>query len=208
MRSRRPLSAEALGALLDRQRRRWEIESTSPRQPIGAPCVAVSGWPGAGGRALGAQVAEWLDYGFFDGPALEAIAADAEASRRVGTALAPAGHVTPVLEALGQRGNALVLGRGGAFALPPERTLRVLVVAPRSRRAEWLAAEEGLGKEEAGRRLAVAEAARADYVRVHFDRDPDDPALYDLTLNTATLSADAGGRIVIEALRRRFPQAG
>ena len=48
--------------LVEQQMRRWEVEHRAVVPRPGAPCVAISRQPGAGGREVARQVAEWLDY--------------------------------------------------------------------------------------------------------------------------------------------------
>ena len=102
-------------------------------------------------------------------------------------------------------GMAVILGRGAPFILPPEQALRVLVVAPTPARVERLVKAHGLSTEEAARRLEQEDQDRLAFLRHQFGVEPDDPRLYDLVVNTGTLSIDAAAALVVEALRRRFP---
>jgi cytidylate kinase len=221
-----------IGSLLDRQARRWEIQH--PRGSEDAPrppCVAISRTPYAGGASVGRAVAERLDYGLFGREILDAIAEERGIRRQIVQGVdeqvltAIERFVSEVLRlrsiteteylrslmrvvgTLGNRGASVLLGRGAAQILPAERALRVLVVAPAAIRAQRLAQAEGLEGPAVGRRLAELDAARAHFSRHHFGVEQNDPTLYDLVVNTGTLSYEDAAELVVEALGRRFPAA-
>ena len=105
---------------------------------------------------------------------------------------------------LGERGSAVILGRGAPFILPPKRALRILVVAPDDARAARIASEKSLSPKDARVDLARQDADRIEFLRRDFGVAPNDPQLYDLVVNTATLGPDAAVALVVEAHRRRF----
>lgn len=193
-------------------------------QPRG-PLVAFSRWAGAFGDEVAARVAEWLDYGLFGAEAIDRLAADpalsarldagldavqrAAISERVASVLARApaapADLVRVVATLGERGMAVVLGRGAASILPPLRALRVLVVAPEARRAERMAQAQGIPLPEAVACIASADSARRSALRERFGVAAEDLTHYDLVLNTEALSIEATAALVVDALRRRFP---
>jgi len=216
--------------LVEHQLKRWEVEhrASYPR-PGGAPCIALSRQPGSGGEAIGRKVAEWLDYGFFGIEIVDQIAREQHIQRDLVAGLdehvrdaihryvidsfrtrafTESDYLRAVVKAittLGQRGMAVVLGRGAAYILPPDRALRVLVVAPRSIRVERFANEHGVPIQEAADRVEQEDGLRRDFLRVQFGVEPDDPTLYDLLINSEHFDCESAARVVIEALRRRFP---
>jgi cytidylate kinase len=219
------MGPERLAELFDRQTRRWEIDRRAGMpQPRGA-VVSISHMPASGGGEVAQRVAEWLDYGMFGLDAIRRIASDARLRERLTTPLEPAaldaiearvrrvfpgieselGELARVVATLGERGMAVVVGRGATAILPPARTLRVLIVAPRETRVERLARSRGLGREEAEAALDAEDAARLDFLRAQLGLPGDDPGLYDLIVNTQQLSIDAAAALVVEAVRRRFP---
>jgi cytidylate kinase len=109
-----------------------------------------------------------------------------------------------VLGTFAERGMAVLLGRGAAYALPPERTLRVLVVASKSFRLARLQAATGLGEESARDRLSYEDAQRQCFNQNYFGVNPDDPTLYDLIVNTDTLGIPAAASLVTRAFHGRF----
>ena len=189
------------------------------------PLVAFSRWAGAFGDEIAARVAEWLDYGLFGAEAIDRLAADSALSARLEVGLdaaqrvaigervanvlvrAPAapGGLVRVVATLGERGMAVVLGRGAASILPPARALRVLVVAPEAQRAERMAHAQGIPLQEAVACVASADSARRSALCERFGIGAEDLTHYDLVLNTEALSIEAAAALVVDALRRRFP---
>ena len=222
--------AEKAHFLADRQMRRWELQRRSAARPSApAPCVALTRLPGAGGEEIGQLVAETLDYGFFGREIVDEIARELHVDhwlvadldervrgsidRFVGDAMVE-GRVTEseylrrltrTIATLGRRGGAVILGRGAAYLLPPEQALRVLVVAPRSQRLERYAKVKRLAGERAAEEFSRVEEQRSEFARRHFGVRQDDPTLYDLVLNSASIEIETAANLVVEALRRRFP---
>jgi cytidylate kinase len=216
---------DPLETLLARQARRWEIEAGAGMPRARAPVVAFSRWDGSEGEAVAAQVAEWLDYGFFGPETIDRIAADAawrerlaqglDAARKraladlVAAAIARAPgaprELVEVVATLGARGMSVLLGRGAAAILPPDRALRVLVVAPTPLRVARVAAARELPPAEAEASVRTADAARRAALADRFGIASEDLTHYDLVLNTEALSAEAAAALAVDALRRRFP---
>jgi len=193
-------------------------------QPRG-PLVAVSRWAGAYGDEVASRVAAWLDYGLFGAESIDRLAAEpqlyarllegldaaqhASIDARVATVMAsapaaPAGLVR-VVATLGERGMAVVLGRGAASILPSARALRVLVVAPVAVRAERTAQAQRIPIAEAAACVTSADGARRAALHERFGIAAEDLTHYDLVLNTESLSIEAAAALAVDALRRRFP---
>lgn len=100
---------------------------------------------------------------------------------------------------------SVILGRGAAFALPAESTLRILVVESRKERVERLRRAKGLDLEGASRRIDYEEQQRLQFVRHHFGLDANDPTHFDLVVNTESLGVGGAARLVHSAYRERFP---
>ncbi len=215
----------SLSDLLDRQARRWKIEGGAGMPQPRGPLVAVSRWAGAFGDEVASRVAEWLDYGLFGAASIDRVAAEPElqarleegidaaqraaVEARIATVLAsapaaPVGLVR-VVATLGERGMAVVLGRGAASILPSARALRVLIVAPEGLRAERTAQAQRIPLAEATACVASADGARRAALRLRFGIAAEDLTHYDLVLNTEALSVEAAAALAVDALRRRFP---
>jgi len=220
-----------IGALLNHQMRRWELQRTPPKAAAAAPCIAISRLPHSGGATLGRAVAERLDYGFFDRELLDLIAEEQGVRRRLVEGVDEQvltgiekfvtdafqlrsftesdylRHLVRVVSSLGVRGSAVLVGRGAPQILPARRALRVLVVAGREHRAAKLAETEGLTPDDAVKKLAELDEKRAGFSLRQLHVRQDDPTLYDLVLNTETLGVEGGAELVVEALSLRFPGA-
>ncbi len=222
----RPRSLDALVAY---QVQRWALEEQQ-REPRGLlPCVAMSRLPHSGAAEVGRRVAEQLGFGFFGIEIVDRIAREQGIQRdlvegldeRVRSGIdrwvVDAFRRQPFTESdylrgvvrtvatLGERGLAVILGRGSPFILDPMRTLRVLVVAPRRWRVERRIEETGEPAEQAEERVVLEDERRQQFLRSDFKVEPDDPGLYDLVVNTAHLGIDGASSLIVQALRGKFP---
>ena len=107
--------------------------------------------------------------------------------------------VVRAVTALGERGSAVIVGRGSPYIMEARRNLRVLVVAPLTYRAQQLVRADGVSETEAEQRLAKLDAERREFLGL-FGVNPDDPVLYDLVINTASLGLEGACDHVVQAL--------
>src|SRR5262245_24335962 len=105
--------------------------------------------------------------------------------------IAYARHLVKVVLALGMHGNCIIIGRGVAHFLPPATTLRVRLTAPLEDRIARVAREQNVAADKASKHVAEIDRARASFVDRHFLKDANDPANYDLVLNTSCWPPDA-----------------
>jgi len=221
--------AQSIERLVERQVSRWRVLSQAATAGKPLPCIAFSRQPGAGAAELGRRVAERLGWEFFGIEILDRIARErgiaprllegldervrSAIERQVVDAMGHPGlteneylhHVIRTVTTLGERGGCVLFGRGAHLVLSAERTLRVMVVAPRAVRAERLAKRRGTTADAGWSLLSDEESARQDFFRHHFGRDPNDLSLFDIAVNTGTLSMDSAVDLVLAALRERFP---
>ena len=221
------MAARGIDAMVERQGRRFELERRDQIHQV-PPCIALSRLPRSGGADLGRRLAGQLDFDFFGIEIVDQMARELGIERHLVLELDE--HVRSVVDRyladsfrpravnesqylqrlvriltnIGQGGGAVILGRGSCYVLPQERTLRVLVVAPRTYRIERLAREVGVPPEEADNRLNVEDAERREFIGHHFGVDPDSSTLYDLVVNTGTLGLDAASALVGDALRAKI----
>lgn len=213
-----------LDELVERQTQRWRAAQAAPGRPEPRRCVAISRLPHALGEELGQKLAEKLDYGFFGIEIVDQIARERGVQRELVANLDEhmrsgierwvvdsfRGHsfresdylrgVVRVVGTLGERGMAVIFGRGAPFILGADRALRVLVVANDDVRARRLAQTHGFPLDEARARLRSDDAERLAFLR-NFVADPDDARHFDLVVNTGSLGLDDGVRLVAEALQ-------
>lgn len=218
----RPRSTELL---VEEQARRWQLRWAQDREPQRGGVVAVSRLPGARGDEVARRLSAALGYELFDREIIQRIASSAHLSERVVSALdekdrsfssewlaSLAGEVPlstyeylhqlhVVIGAIARKGGAVIVGRGSHLILRPGEALRVLVVAPRAVRVEAVAAEAGLNRYEASRKIEAEEAERRAFLKKHFHADLDDPEAFDLVVNTHVLGTDGA----VEAIKAALP---
>jgi cytidylate kinase len=105
-----------------------------------------------------------------------------------------------VIGTIGRHGNAIIVGRGANFVLPPENRFRVRVIAPLETRVNRVAETYGVTKKEAKQRVLRTESDRRAFVRKFFHSDIGDPANYEMILNTGTLSVESAAAAICSAL--------
>jgi cytidylate kinase len=111
-------------------------------------------------------------------------------------------HLVKTVLALGIHGECVIVGRGAAFILPAETTLRVRLVGPVRERIAVLSRNLGIPEPEAARQGRALDRARNDFVQDHFQKDPTDPRNYDLILNALRLSPLQSAELIVETLFR------
>jgi len=180
--------------------------------------LTISREYGSGGFEIGNRVAERLGYQFVD---KERLFQDMErAGPRWARVAREVDEVCPTLwerhdwqyrgyvsqmESLileyALAGNVVIIGRGGFFLLGGVPfCLRVRLVAPLEARLEAIMAREGLTREAARRLIAKVDSERACYIKANYGSDWDADSLYDLSLNTASLTYDRVVDILVEGL--------
>jgi cytidylate kinase len=220
--------ADHWGATFQHLAQHWEHrrqEQASAPSPPPAFTVALTREAGALGTSVAQEVGRRLGWPVYDHSLMEQIAEDLGVrtnlvesvdERRKSWLLEMTEHLLAVptvsetaylrrlLEtvlALGAHGECVIVGRGAAFVLPPETTLRVRLVAPLEERVKVLAERLGLSQQEAERKAVQLDRARADFVRQHFRKDPADPLNYDLFVNASRFTPAAAAACIVEALR-------
>jgi cytidylate kinase len=106
-----------------------------------------------------------------------------------------------VIRDTARRGNAIIVGRGGAFILADwPGVLHVFLRSAEPVRIREIMARDTLSEEEARRRLHQTDAARAAYMRRNYGTDWRDPRGYDLVLDTGRLSYQRAAEAILAAL--------
>ena len=75
------------------------------------------------------------------------------------------------------------------------------------RRAHYAAAKYGLDEQQAYKVLKTWDQEKKKFVKRHFNKDIDDPAQYDLVINTSYLDLDNVTELIIAAYKLKFPRA-
>lgn len=112
-------------------------------------------------------------------------------------------HLIQTILSLGAHGRCVFVGRGAAFILPGEQTIRVRLVGDLADRIQWTAQRRGLSRQAAARWIEETERERALFTRDHFRKDVSDPRYYDLVLNMSRWSIPECAGFIVDAIRRR-----
>jgi cytidylate kinase len=111
-------------------------------------------------------------------------------------------HLVKTVTALGAHGKCVIVGRGAAFILPAETTLRVCLVGSVPDRIATLCQELSISEGDAARQIRTIDRERSEFVQDHFRKDPTDPRNYDLVINAPRLSVTQSAELIEEALHR------
>jgi cytidylate kinase len=222
-------SSRSPRAIVDHQVQRWSQEqkrthSAKNRPPV----VTVSRQYGGRGEAIARAIADRLDYSCWDQELLHEIARHAHAPKvlfesldehRRNTVTEVIGvfdrkhkvtasdylkELMRVLHTIANHGDAVIVGRGAQYILNPASTLRVRAVAELDVRVAGLVERNQISADAARAELAAVDDERRDFIRQNYDRDIEDPAGYDLTINTGSLSLELATEVVVTCFRNRF----
>ncbi len=202
--------------------RRRETELGETRTKLG-PFITVSRFPWSRGDEVSSLLAEKLEWPRFDKEIVEFIAEDAgimsqfvdsldEGCRRamddwIQLALDPRSmghlsylrHLKRVMFTIAMHGNAVIVGRGGNFLLPPEVGLRVLIIAPAKDRARWFAEGESLGLRQAAKELILLDGKREQFLKTHFKPGSREEEHYDLVINMERMDPESAATMIVDA---------
>ena len=200
---------------------RDQIEKWKKQTQTHIPVITISSEPGSGGRVIARGLAKRLNIDLFDRDIVKEIAESAHISGAVIETMEKERlsgikdfisslvndrylwpgvylyHLMKVVAAIASHGNAIIVGRGANFLIPPEDRLSIRVIAPLETRVKNVAKEHGVTREEAKRRVINRENRRAAFIRQSFNAEVADPQNYDLVINTAKLDMDAALGAVI-----------
>lgn len=218
--------ARSIQQIVDQQVKKWEIMRREKEEEKSLPVITVSREPGSRGRLVAEGIADQLGFDLFHREIILEMAKNAQISSRLLESLDEKGlsvlddwvstlvnekhlwpdqylkHLMRVVGTIGRHGQAIIMGRGANFMLPPNGTFGVRIIAHLNLRIQNVSRDFGVTAEEARRRVLRTESDRRAFVRKYFHADIGDPANYDLVINTGTLSIDA----VVEAIKGALGQ--
>jgi cytidylate kinase len=113
-------------------------------------------------------------------------------------------EIERILHQIAETTGGVVLGRGGAVVLGrrPD-VLRVRLDADVDSRIARVASLEGVDIEKARAMQRETDGARDHYLRLFYRNRQDDPALYDLVIDTGAISFEATTEIIVAAAAGR-----
>ncbi len=208
--------------IIEDQIKRWEMDKIKPPLQIKSTVniITISRESGSRGQQVAEQLAKETGFDLFHNEILEAMIDLSHNSKAlletldergmnivddIVSALVHEHHLWPdeysklllrILNTIGKHGNAVILGRGGNCALKKFHTLRVRIVAPERLRREYIQKSQDLSTDDAQKMMISTDANRNAFVKRYFNSDANDPANYDLILNTGTLSVEKTVQII------------
>src|SRR6266699_756560 len=109
-----------------------------------------------------------------------------------------------VIEGAVASGHVVIVGRGAQAHLAQRRdVLHVRIVAPLETRIAYVMSREGLDYAAAQARILQKDQERARYLQTFYHRQPGDPHLYDLVLNTGILDLESAVDVISIVLERK-----
>lgn len=213
------------------RREEWQRQTASSLQqpaPKLGPYISFSRELASGGAEISRRVAEKLGWQHYDREIIEAIAGkthvreelvsrfDEQIQNAMETYLQNLltkqlldnthylHHLTQVLLGIAQYGNAVILGRGANFILPPEAGLRVRVVAPLELRCQRLMQWEGYDEKNAKLQIATQDKERRDFLQYHFRCKPEEPCAYDVVINTGHIGIEAATDMLLQLAKAKL----
>jgi cytidylate kinase len=185
-----------------------------------ATIVCISSTDGTGSDEIGRLVAERLGFQLADGSIIVAaaqsegllpesvMAAEArDAGRtlevdfgRVERTETVRGLIRDAVVSTADEGSVVIHAHAASYALAGrEGVLRVLVTAPEETRVTRLAARDGVGEKQARKLVAESDRSRAAYLERFYKVKHEQPADYDLVLNTDHMTADTAAAVIVDA---------
>lgn len=108
--------------------------------------------------------------------------------------------VDQVIRELAVEGGIVIVGRGGQVVLRRDpRVLHIRVVSPLEVRIQRICSFRGISVEAASAQIETSDRTRKNYLRRAYQVDWEDPALYDLVLNTDRMSLSTAAEIICQA---------
>ncbi len=109
-------------------------------------------------------------------------------------------YMESVVYEMARRGSGVIVGHGSQMLLRDfDCALHVRVHAHETRRAERIAAAQGMDVADARKLIAKADARQQGFFNFAFQKRWDDEALYDLVVNTGKLVDAAAAAVIVAA---------
>jgi cytidylate kinase len=209
--------SRSLDALVDEQLAKWQQQRLERKKEAARQrgfCITISREPGSGGSEVARRLASELSMDIIGAQIIHQVAEQAGISEKVIASLDEKEvsrrdswidslfrtrhlwpdeylhHLTRVIGTIGKQGNAVIVGRGAQFILPPQETFRVRLIAPRDIRIRNVMRDSQTGFDESERYVYNTEANRSAFHRKYFNVDWADADYYDLVINTGFMGVE------------------
>jgi len=206
-------SVEELNRLLKvRLEEMFAREKSKPSRP--QPVITITREPGCGAESIDERLCSELGLHLYDWEVVEEIAKDEQVSAQIVSDLEKnppnwfadylaefnpeysltsegyIGSLKRILLTIATLGNAVIVGRGSNFFLPPDKKIGLCFIAPLDLRITNIRKELGLTEKEARKHIAKLEAEHRKLVKKYLQADIRDPGQYHLVINTALVRPD------------------
>jgi hypothetical protein len=217
-------SASAVEKMVEEQVRKWDIMRREKKK-VSRPVITLSRQTGSEGRQIATTLAKELGLDIYGRRIIDEVAKSAKMSAQLVATLDEKGrtmlddwisilekdrnlwsyeylrHLAKIVNIAGKHGNAILLGRGANFILPPEDVLRIRIVAPLNVRIKNVMKEFGCSKEDARHRVMTIDSERKAFVLKYFNADIEETTNYDLVINTKSITTDQAVQMIKLALK-------
>ena len=117
--------------------------------------------------------------------------------------------IRAVIFGFASKDNAVIVGRGGQVLLKDlPGTLHVRIIAPFEFRVRHLIQSQGVAEKHAAEILRRSDSDSFGYIQSFFHVDWNDPALYDLLINSAKVSMETAVQMIVDSVRDQEIQEG
>ena len=107
-----------------------------------------------------------------------------------------------VIYEVAKNGNALFFGKGSTILLRSFNcALHVFVIGSTEKRIQRVMETNKVGREVAEKMVQTSDREKRGFIRYAFDESWPNPLLYDLTVNTDTLTIDTAVKIIVDAAK-------
>ncbi len=110
-------------------------------------------------------------------------------------------HLERITYLAALHGDVVLVGRGTQFVLPRASGIAARIIKPRPLRIRSMMARYRISQQAAADRVDELDKHRREFCRRHFHHDVENPAEYDLIINTARLSDQAAAELIVAAFR-------
>lgn len=115
--------------------------------------------------------------------------------------------VNEVIREMANEGEIVIIGRAGQVVLKDDPSvLQVRIIAPLAIRIDRVTAERGVSSVAAKAQVQASDRSRRNYLQRFYHVDWDDPALYDLVINTGHMSVNTAAETICQAAKHNYAQ--
>lgn len=108
-----------------------------------------------------------------------------------------------ILSTIGNRGYAIIVGRGADYLLP--YALKVRIICEMGQRIQWLMEFEKISEKEAINRIKESDQKRVEFIKALYQHDPRKAHHYNLVIRTdQNLSIEDAADLIVMMAKRRF----